>query len=174
SEGAGFVNSERTFVSRMVILRTIIREQFSDSRFRDGLAWRNLQLYAPIFGETAANRLDEVFPRLDGLREPDLKNLAGFLLHGAAVLGGADAELALGRFIESADGKASHTVYDSIAVNDSNDGNAISDCKSSQRLEVRLRGGQRFEVRLQWLRSLRLIDRFAPQGSYLRNLTSDL
>jgi hypothetical protein len=46
--------------------------------------------------------------------------------------------------------------------------------QAGQKVEVELRGGQRLEVRLQRLRSLRFMARFAPQGSYLCNLTSYL
>jgi len=47
-----------------------------------------------------------------------LQDLAGFLLHGAAVFGSADFELAFGGFWKLTDGDTSHAINDSIAIID--------------------------------------------------------
>ena len=66
----------------------------------------------------AADGLDQIRATLDWLIELNFQYLARLLLHGVAMLGGADAQLALGSFGQLPDGNASHAINDITAIND--------------------------------------------------------
>lgn len=62
--------------------------------------------------------LAKILRWLVGLIQSGLQYFARFLLHRAPVLGGADAELALGGFRKLTNGDAGHAINDSSAIID--------------------------------------------------------
>lgn len=60
----------------------------------------------------------EVFRRPVRLLKGVIEDRARFLLHGAAIASGAEAEAALGVFGQFADGDAGHAINDSTAIID--------------------------------------------------------
>jgi len=117
AEGWGRINSETTFVSRMITQprpNSYVNRGSFDSRVTNWPARGDFEINSPKGFEYVANGLNQIRSGLwlceSGRRciQFVLQNLARLLLHGTAMLRGANAELALGAFFEPADGDASH------------------------------------------------------------------
>src|ERR1700676_4776629 len=96
-------------------------EVSADTGIADRAPRGNLQINSTQGRKTAVDNFAEIFGLRLGPSQCGFEQLPCFLLHGASVASGADAEPPLGSFRQSADRNASH------AINDITD---CSDCKS--------------------------------------------
>jgi hypothetical protein len=120
TSGCGRINSAITLVSSRITatvllsIRTALafRAQLVAELNLDWLrgAVRQVQLHTAKLGEMGMDPAAQTLRRWGQWLGSDrlLENRSGFLLHGAAVAGGLDAQLSLGLFVEIADRKGGH------------------------------------------------------------------